>query len=60
MKKSDYQIAKELREKWGNKPCSCDKLTQERLSMGQGTGDYYCIQCGKWFLPEDLRNRKKD
>lgn len=57
MSKSDFKIAKELREKWGDRPCKCENLIKERMCMGQLTGDKYCANCGEWFTMEDLAKR---
>ncbi len=56
MRESDAEYAERLRKEWGDKPCDCTHKKQEHL-LGMGTGDYYCIQCGKWYTAEDLRNK---
>lgn len=52
--------AKELRQKWGDKPCDHPKLEKE-YHLGGDTGDKICVQCGSEFTSEEakrLRDRK--
>lgn len=39
--------AKELRLRWGNKPCNHQDLEIERDVTGTSTGDYVCTTCGQ-------------
>jgi len=38
--------ARELKEMWGDKPCSHPSLDKE-YELGSATGDYVCTTCGK-------------
>lgn len=49
--------AKELREKWGNKPCNHPILDKEYY-LGTQTGDYICTQCGKSASKEYFEKQK--
>jgi hypothetical protein len=54
--------AKELRERWGDKPCDHPDLAKE-MYFGGSTGDYVCTQCGEAFwhaeAKEMLRGREQ-
>ena len=55
--------AKELRSKWGNKPCNHPALEKEYY-LGSATGDYACNTCGesrwgnKWNKNESPEEKK--
>ena len=51
--------ARELRKKYGNKPCNHPELDKEYMS-GYGTGDYLCTTCGAEFKPSDYKKWKAD
>ena len=38
--------AADLREQWGDRPCSHPALTKE-YGLGMATGDYVCTTCGR-------------
>ena len=48
--------ARELSEKYGNKPCKHPKLEKEYY-LGADTGDYVCTTCGKAFDPSEYKER---
>lgn len=56
----DYLKAKELREKWENKPCNHLKFEKETHRDTEGIdvwdGDYVCVQCGEDFTPKEVKN----
>ncbi len=41
-----YILKMELREKWGDKPCSHLQLEQEHDSH-LGDGNWFCLMCGR-------------
>jgi transposase-like protein len=48
-----YEKAKELKESWGNKPCTHPNFDKEYYLSSQ-TGDYVCTQCGSTFTKEQM------
>lgn len=44
--------AAELRQSWGDRPCSHPDLDKE-YHLGMQTGDYVCTQCGRSFSPAE-------
>lgn len=47
-----YDKIEEIKEKWGNKPCSHPNLEKEYYFSAQ-TGEYVCTQCGEVFTKEE-------
>ena len=42
----------ELREAWGDTPCTHPAFAKE-YDLGQKTGQHICTQCGKTFTPPE-------
>lgn len=40
-----FDEIKDIREKWGDKPCDHPNIEKEYM-LGAQTGDYVCTQCG--------------
>lgn len=51
--------AAELKNAWGDKPCSHPSFEKEYILGGQ-TGDYICSTCGETFMPDEYRRIKEE
>jgi hypothetical protein len=54
-----YEEARELERKWGDKPCDHPHLEKEYY-LGASTGDYVCTRCGTSGWGRDWNKREKE
>ena len=52
--------AKELKMRWGNKPCNHPFLEIERDEIGTSTGDYVCTTCGEEGWGSDWNDKMEE